>query len=65
MLASNVIKGMLATRMKKSCSWPEILLVIGQRCSVIVLRARFSIACPENQTGNLSSTVFEQSPWNF
>ena len=29
----------------------KLSLVKGQCCSVIELRARFSIACPENQTG--------------
>ena len=34
-------------------------LVKGQRCSVIVLRARFSIACSENRTGkSISSYSF-------
>ena len=38
-------------QIKKYCSWPEISLVKGQRCSVIVLRTRFSIAFSENRTG--------------
>ena len=35
--------------LEKYCSLPKLSLVKGQRLCVIVLRERFSIACPENR----------------